>query len=176
MPVPDNNTFSLQDVVNEVNPTTDDLQDCINDAVTALYDPTYYTSPATSLLEFRNYNSGVNLLTVQATSAGGTPVAMVANESTLNQSVTFTWQYVSQTSDISANVYYNGFPLSPGFTTPTLGGALSTNDGAFYVPFTFTGGNNAYIYIEFTLITASVDSVPSSPNNKTTVTVQINTT
>ena len=55
MAVPDTNTFSLQDVVNEINPTTDDLQDCINDAVAGDYDPTYYTAPATNLLEFRNY-------------------------------------------------------------------------------------------------------------------------
>lgn len=55
--VPDTNTFSLQDVVNTVNPTTNDLQDCINDAVESAYDPTYYTPPATSLLEFRNYYS-----------------------------------------------------------------------------------------------------------------------
>lgn len=57
MAVPNTNTFSLQDVVNEVNPTTDDLQDCINDAVSSRYDSTYYTAPATSLLEFRNYNA-----------------------------------------------------------------------------------------------------------------------
>ena len=57
MPVPDNNTFSLQDVVNEVNPTTNDLQDCVNDANSASYDTNYYTSPATSLKEFRNYGA-----------------------------------------------------------------------------------------------------------------------
>lgn len=55
MAVPDTTTFSLQDVVDEINPTTNNLVDCIADAVEASYDPTYYTSPATSLLEFRNY-------------------------------------------------------------------------------------------------------------------------
>ena len=55
MAVLDTNTFSLQDVVDEINPTTDDLQDCINDAIEGNYDPNYYTAPATSLLEFRNY-------------------------------------------------------------------------------------------------------------------------
>ena len=57
MAVPDTNTFSLQDVVDEINPTTDDLQDCINDAIEGKYDTNYYTAPATSLLEFRNYGS-----------------------------------------------------------------------------------------------------------------------
>lgn len=64
MAVPDTNTFSLQDVVDEINPTTDDLQDCINDAVASKYDPTYYTAPATSLLEFRNYGASLNSVTI----------------------------------------------------------------------------------------------------------------
>ena len=55
MAVPNTNTFTLQDVVNEINPTTDDLQDCINDAIEGNYDTNYFSSPATSLLEFRNY-------------------------------------------------------------------------------------------------------------------------
>ena len=55
MPVSNDNNFSLQEVVNEINPTTDDLQDCINDATLSFYDPQYFSSPATSLLEFRNY-------------------------------------------------------------------------------------------------------------------------
>lgn len=57
MAVPDTNTFSLQDVVDEVNPTTDDLVDAIADADSGKYDGTYYTAPATSLLEFRNYGA-----------------------------------------------------------------------------------------------------------------------
>jgi hypothetical protein len=55
--VPNTNTFSLADVVSVVNPTTDDLQDCINDANSGYYDPTYYSPPVTSLLEFRNYGT-----------------------------------------------------------------------------------------------------------------------
>ena len=38
MAVPDTNTFSLQDVVNEINPTTDDLIDCHADAISSYYD------------------------------------------------------------------------------------------------------------------------------------------
>ena len=63
MAVPDTNTFSLQDVVDEINPTTDDLQDCINDAIEGNYDPNYYTAPATSLLEFRNYGGPASFTT-----------------------------------------------------------------------------------------------------------------
>jgi hypothetical protein len=55
MAVPNTTTFSLQDVVDNVVPTTNDLVDCIADATTVRYDGDYYTAPATSLLEFRNY-------------------------------------------------------------------------------------------------------------------------
>ena len=57
MAVPDESTFSLQNVVDEINPTTDDLVDCISDATEGNYDIRYFSSPATSLLEFRNYSS-----------------------------------------------------------------------------------------------------------------------
>ena len=121
-------------------------------------------------------------LDVEATSVGfpPSPVVLVSNESNSNQAVTYTWKYVSQTSDIPASVFYNGNAISTGFTTPTLNANLSTTspihyNDAFYIPFTFSGGNDAYIYLEFTLLTAAIDNVPASPNNKATVTKQINT-
>jgi len=64
MAVPNTTTFSLQDVVNEVNPSSSSLFDCVASANPTLYDPTYYTSPATSLLEFRNYAGSVVPLTM----------------------------------------------------------------------------------------------------------------
>jgi hypothetical protein len=54
--VPNTTTFTLQDVVDEVNPTTNDLQDCFNDADESKFDLNYYSS-GNDLLEFRNYNS-----------------------------------------------------------------------------------------------------------------------
>ena len=57
MAVPDTTTFSLQDVVDNVTPTTNDLVDCVADAIGGSYDVAYYTTPATSLLEFRNYGA-----------------------------------------------------------------------------------------------------------------------
>lgn len=55
MAVPNTNTFSLQDVVDEISGTQGSLQDCVDDATESGFDTNYYTSPATSLLEFRNY-------------------------------------------------------------------------------------------------------------------------
>ena len=54
MSVPDTNTFNLQNVVDEVNPTTDDLVDCFSDAVAIKFDSTYEGSKD-RLLNFRNY-------------------------------------------------------------------------------------------------------------------------
>ncbi len=52
MAVPNTNTFSLQDVVDEINPTTDDLVDCFADAVASKFDPAYSGSKD-NLLNFR---------------------------------------------------------------------------------------------------------------------------
>ena len=52
--VPDNNTFSLQDVVDVVNPTTDDLEDCFNDAIASYFDSNYEGNKD-RLSNFRNY-------------------------------------------------------------------------------------------------------------------------
>jgi hypothetical protein len=56
MGVPNTTTFSLQDVVNVVNPTTDDLVDCFADAGASKFDPAYSGSKD-NLLNFRNYNN-----------------------------------------------------------------------------------------------------------------------
>jgi hypothetical protein len=56
MAVPNTTTFSLQDVVNEVNPTTDDLEDCFADSIPAYFDPNY-SGNTDSLYNFRNYNA-----------------------------------------------------------------------------------------------------------------------
>jgi len=55
MAVPDTNTFSLQDVVDEISPASDDLSTCIAEATAAYWDTTYSTLPATKLSDFRNY-------------------------------------------------------------------------------------------------------------------------
>lgn len=52
--VPNTTTFTLQNVVDAVNPTTDDLQDCFNDAISTYFNPTYSGSK-NSLLNFRDY-------------------------------------------------------------------------------------------------------------------------
>ncbi len=54
MAVPNTTTFTLQNVVNEVNPTTDDLVDCFADATNSSFDSNY-SGDKNNLLNFRNY-------------------------------------------------------------------------------------------------------------------------
>ena len=118
-----------------------------------------------------------NTLNVTTTSAGFPPIffAYVSNESTIIQTFTFTWKYVGQVSDINATVSYDGVTRSFGYTTPTISQTFSDGDAlAFFVPFSLSGGNAVEAEFEFTLITASVDTVPTAPNNKTTVYVDHN--
>ena len=56
MGVPNTTTFELQDVVDTVNPTTDDLVDCFADAIASLFDSSYEGSK-NQLLNFRNYGN-----------------------------------------------------------------------------------------------------------------------
>jgi hypothetical protein len=56
MGVPNTNTFTLADVVAVVNPTTNDLQDCFNDASTAAFNTTYDENKD-QLDDFRDYGN-----------------------------------------------------------------------------------------------------------------------
>ena len=70
MAVLDTNTFSLQDVVDEINPTTDDLVDCFADAVASSFDPNYSGSK-NQLLNFRNYGNNTPVVSLTTTENEG---------------------------------------------------------------------------------------------------------
>lgn len=133
MAVPNTNTFSLQDVVDEINPTTDDLQDCVNDANSSGYDGTYYTAPATSLLEFRNYS---HISSTSYSSSVGNRVQSTA----CGQSVNLTYYHNgSGTYPVAGDYVYSDAAL----TTPLAknhykigsGGTINvTDDGGFPSP------------------------------------------
>ena len=55
MSVPNTNTFSLQDVVDEVSPTVDSLSSCFTASIDSYFDATYKGSK-NKLSNFRNYN------------------------------------------------------------------------------------------------------------------------
>ena len=77
MGVPDTTTFTLQNVVDVVNPTTDDLVDCFSDAFTLKFD-TNYSGSKDQLLNFRNYD---NFRTAfSASTASKDPCALSLNQ------------------------------------------------------------------------------------------------
>ena len=64
MSVPNTNTFSLQDVVDVVDPTTDDLVDCFSDADSSAFNSSYNPNSAgnnNNLLNFRDYSPSTNV-------------------------------------------------------------------------------------------------------------------
>ena len=102
MGVPDTNTFTLQNVVDEINPTTDDLVDCFNDATASYFDSSYEGSK-NQLLNFRNYGSG-NALSPFQGSFGQTDPKFLCSQS------------------INTNYWHNGSG-----STPTIGDIVYTN-------------------------------------------------
>lgn len=56
MAVPNTNTFSLQDVVNEINPSSDDLATCFAEANPNYFNPAY-SGTKDRLTNFRDYGS-----------------------------------------------------------------------------------------------------------------------
>ena len=115
MGVPNTNTFSLQDVVDEINPTTDDLVDCIADASSSDYDSTYYTSPATSLLEFRNY-------------AGTLPISVSSSGSSSTSSTTI--NYTLGSVPVGDMIVLTVFQLEIGSAITTPSGYTLANSSA----------------------------------------------
>ena len=191
MAVPDTTTFNLQTVVNVVNSTSDDLADCFADAVSSKFNATYkaqYYAAAgdkNNLLMFRDYDGGVsNTLIVATDSTGSIPsyaFAKISNESVASQTITYTWKYVSYLpSGNLAPLVKTGGSMGtvrqPGYVSPvqtaTLYGEYDPNfypeDIFFY--YNYQGGT--YGIFEFTLISATTDTVPSSPDNSTQASYQ----
>lgn len=118
MAVPDTTTFTLDDVVTEVVPTTDDLVDCFADAVAASFDSSYEGSKD-RLLNFRNYGA------VSYTAFTTSSTAMGAVNKACGQS-TGTTRYYTGASFANGSVVWNtssgtGVP-SNGYYTTYLGG------------------------------------------------------
>ena len=112
MAVPNTTTFSLQDVVDEIKPTTDDLVDCVSDAQSGSYDGTYYSSPATSLLEFRNYGAVAPTLTLTTSL-----INFVVGNASAFQAIQLEFEYISQTfTGTAAVVTASGVSQSVGAT------------------------------------------------------------
>ena len=163
MAVPDTTTYSLQDVVDEVNPTTDDLLDCVSDAQFGSYDGTYFSSPATSLLEFRNYGAVAPTLTL--TTSGNN---FVVGGATAFQGIQLEFEYVSQTTTGTlAVVTDSGSAVSSIGDTKvinTVGGPGNIwNISAFTNPFSVANptSGTATVTIGLKINSTTVDTFPT---------------
>tara|TARA_R110000803_G_scaffold57268_1_gene115143 strand:+ start:57 stop:629 length:573 start_codon:yes stop_codon:yes gene_type:complete len=180
MGVPNTNTFDLGDVTDELGlGSGDSLQDCFNDSSAGDFDDDYNPNSdgsSNNLLNFRNYNGGSALvLEVISTSSGFPPngVILIWNRSVLSQTITYTWQYVSQSNpgvdpDATVQLGYGGTTVAVGYTTPAITTSLSDDNYAFhyYDSFYISGGNGVTLTFKFVLLTAATDTVPSSPDNE----------
>lgn len=168
MAVPNTTTFSLQDVVDEISGAQTSLQDCVNDANSSSYDATYYTSPATSLLEFRNY-ADVSELTISDSSPYtydlSNPVTedsvTIGNGST-SQTITYSFKYISTT--VSSVVVKIGTTVQSINDETLFTATLGTSDLDIDLPYDVSNvGSNTTIVYEFKLIsTTSGDSIPTT--------------
>ena len=157
---------------------TSSLLISLNEAENGTYEtinagsPSYLsaTNPA-SMSEWYSYNhTHGNLLTLTSTVISGSPeysFPVIGNAST-TQTITYTWKYVSNSDDIGADVTYGGVVRAVGYTTPTLS-EVTTSTTTYTVDNAFTIVDDGFYwdkYFEFVLLTASIDTVPTSPDNK----------
>jgi len=157
--VPATLPFSLQDVIDEVNPTTDDLLDCFSDAIPAKFDPIYDNAgyaPANSLLRFRNY--GAELPTYEGT--GG-----LAATSDVN-SITVTYPSGVVSNDFLILQVWKGY-LSNGesYNTPSGWAKVTNTEGnadLSYAMYVKTAGGSEPSSINVTAIDGEESSTPFS--------------
>ena len=129
MGVPNTTTFELQDVVDEVNPTTDDLVDCFADANASYFDSTYEGSK-NQLLNFRNYGSG-NALTQFSGSSGQNDVKFLCTQTV----ATSYWHNGAGTYPTVGDIVYTNSAGTTAFTCCTY---MKTN-GSFGLWLEFDG-------------------------------------
>lgn len=104
--VPNTTTFKLDTVVDVVGPTTNDLQDCFNDANSSYFNPTYNDdsyAPANSLLRFRDYGAHNGVTVVAPTVVTNAATSVSETSATFNGDVT---------SDGGATITERGFRYS----------------------------------------------------------------
>ena len=105
MAVPDTTTFSLQDVVNEVNPTTDDLVCCFSEADDGSFDDNYSGSK-NSLLNFRNYGAATYSVSCSPEALG--IESRSSDSTTVTSSADWTASLNSDTDDIISTYTTSG--------------------------------------------------------------------
>ncbi|MDB4493279.1 hypothetical protein N9216_01560 [Pseudomonadales bacterium] len=187
MSVPNTEYFDLATVISVVGLSTGDgLQECFDDSDDSEFDTNYNPNSDgldNNLLNFRNYNAGTtNTLVISTQSFGDFNYANVGNFSDPTQTISYTWKYVQKISGTgTVTIIYGGVARAEGYTTPTITGSInqiggSNTAGRFFPANTFDispTNNDWQAEFEFTLLVSTYDTVPTSPDNKTTFTTYI---
>ena len=98
MSVPNTTTFSLQDVVNEIVPETNDLVNCFDNAFESSFDP-LYKGNKDNLLNFRNYRSPYIVLSYDSLTFDGLGDPCISG--TINVTSNTTWTATSSKTFIT---------------------------------------------------------------------------
>ena len=134
--VPNTTTFTLQNVVDAVNPTTDDLQDCFNDANSAYFNATY-SGTKTELLNFRDYgpHNGV---------CAAADVTQITNPSTTAITMNIQTAVLSDCALTLRRIYYSTTNASPDEGDSYFDQALTT--GSITSTITGLNANTGYYF------------------------------
>ena len=100
MGVPDTTTFTLQNVVDEID-NDDNLVGCFNDAIASYFDSNYGPGDESNLLQFRNYGSQNALSSFQG-SVGQNDIKFLCTQSTN----TNYWHNGSNSTPVVGDIVY----------------------------------------------------------------------
>jgi hypothetical protein len=131
MGVPDTTTFTLQNVVDEID-NDDNLVGCFNDAIASYFDSNYGPGDESNLLQFRNYGSQ-NALTSFSGSSGQNDFKFLCGQTT----GTSYWHNGSTSTPVVGDIVYTNATGTTAFTSGTW--MLTNYPGGRYLNFNGTG-------------------------------------
>ena len=142
MGVPNTTTFTLQNVVDTINPTTDDLVDCFNDAIIGKFDSNYGPGDESNLLQFRNYDAG-NALTQFSGSSGQNDFKFLCTQTV----ATLYWHNGAGTHPTTGDIVYTNSAGTTAFTCCTY---MKTNGNwGLWLEFDGTGSQGEVSSISY---------------------------
>ena len=166
-------TFATKTTITSGSGTAD-----FNTSITGLSSATQYYTRAFAINNSGTgyggtdaFFTGQRTLSVTTVTFGGgtTEYPTIQTYSVFDQAITYTFTFVGQTGGTNSIVSYGGVARSAGYTTPAISGNINNYIFTPLNTFTVTEGSGNAISFKYTLLTAAIDAVPSSPNNNVTV-------
>jgi len=187
MGVPNNSTFSLQDITTEIYGDTNssrNLNSCFNDG-DGVFDNSHNVSGSEQMVEFQNY-SHVNLLLLNDSDGSydgddanlvANSYARVTNSSVNGQTITHNWKFMSAklldgTDANGGSSDYTVYPpgttsgqsKDPGYITSPVSSTLNTSGLDVTNPFSITNFTSDTIVFtfRFLIVSATTDNIDSN--------------